>query len=211
MRRLLTAAILVSGLLVSAVSGGDAQTAEQKCSAQLARSLTIRGLRLGMSIEETLALFPGASERQDVKSALANANDHPNYGQARLSFAPGNVSQSVRQTRFEGVSNINVTLFDSRLVSFSVQYPGFEGGGYSWKNVDDLISKFAETLRLPEPRYWNSNDGYTKHLDCGELRVSAFASGNGNGSITIADDSYVKVVEERRSSLYEKRRHEFKP
>ena len=202
MRRLLTAAILASGIILTLiVPTSYAQTAESKCTAQMAKSLNIRGLQLGMTTEELLALFPGASDRQDVKSNLARADGYPNFGGVSLSFGRDDQWRSLNQERFTGISSIGVTLFDGQLVRFSVGYIGFEQGGASWDNFDQWITKLNETLKLPESRYWIG-----ERLMCEGIEISASP-----GSLRLYDLAYLMVVKDRDIEFREKRRREFKP
>ncbi|MGH9854420.1 MAG: hypothetical protein ACREBD_31635 [Blastocatellia bacterium] len=202
MRRLLTAVIFASGIILTLIIPiAYAQTAESKCTAQMAKSLNIRGLRLGMTTEELLALFPGASDRQDVKSNLASANEYPNFGVVRLSFIRGDESRSLNQERFTGISNVNVVLFDGRIVELSITYLRFEEGGASWDNFDQWITKLNETLKLPESRYWIGN-----HLMCEGIQIWASP-----GSLRLFDRAYIMVFRDREIEYRDKRRREFKP
>jgi hypothetical protein len=202
MRRLLTAVILASGVILTLIVPiAYAQTAESKCTAQMAKSLNIRGLRLGITTDEVLALFPGASDREDVKSRFANAAGHPNHGVVSLSFHRDDQRRLLNQERFAGINSVGVTLFDGRLVSFSVNYIGFNQGGAGWDTDEQWINKLNETLKLPEPRYW---DG--RRLMCEGIQITA-----NPGSLEISDPGFFRVVKEREADLREKRRREFKP
>src|SRR5690242_2998343 len=94
-----------------------------KCSLTAAQAPAIRGIRLGMSTEEIVSIFPGSSQRPEIKMALESSEGYPNYGVARLYFQLLTYP-TVAKDRFAGIDGISVTLFDGRVAELRVNYAG---------------------------------------------------------------------------------------
>lgn len=205
MCRSLIAALLFLLPMVAVAQTAGQQANDSKCTAAMARSLTIRGIHLGMSKDELLALFPGASENPEVKAALAQAQAPPNFGTASFSLWPGSFAT---KDRFEGVSGIYITLFDDRVVSYTIQYTGWPTGP-TWVKVDDWVAKLSETLGLPGPRDWDQPSQTERLLACEGLEVRANTI-NG-ASLFVLSKEHIKIQAERVKAYQEKKRREFKP
>src|SRR5689334_11492451 len=150
---------MIAALMCLLPTAAFAQTAGQQinnstCSAEMVRSLTIRGIHLGMSRDELLALFPGASEKTEVKAALENVQAPPKFGMTGVYFYPR--AYSTRE-RFAGISNFSVTLFDDRVAAYRVEYDG-PPDGPAWQKLDEWIAKLSETLHLPGLEAWKRRD-----------------------------------------------------
>jgi len=94
-----------------------------KCSLTPAQAPTIRGIKIGMSTEEILSLFPESNQRPDIKAALVQADGYPNYGVASLFFQLSGYP-SLAKDRFAGIDGISVKLFDGRVAELRVYYAG---------------------------------------------------------------------------------------
>jgi hypothetical protein len=204
----ITAFGLIAGLTNHAML---AQSAAPKCTAEFLRSLTIRGLHLGMTTDEVLAFFAGASERQDIKDTLARANGYPSWGYAGLSFFRNDFYTALRKEQFEGVESARVSFFDGRLVSFSIGYPGYSSNGPAWDSVGQFVSKMAEMLHLPSLENWSKDNNSQMRIECGGPQINLYSSGESGSSITVSDSSFQSVIQEREHVRREKRRQEFKP
>jgi hypothetical protein len=90
-----------------------------KCSLTAAQAPAIRGIKLGMSAEEIVSIFPGSSQRPEIKMALESSEGYPNYGVARLYFQLPTYP-TVAKGRFAGIDGISVTLFDGRVAELQV-------------------------------------------------------------------------------------------
>src|SRR3954454_4737387 len=88
-------------LLVAIAQTAGQQANDSTCSAAMARSLTIRGIHLGMSTDELFALFPGARENESIKPALERAKQAPNFGATNFQIMP---SWYATKARSEGVA-----------------------------------------------------------------------------------------------------------
>ncbi len=181
-----------------------------KCTLTPAQAPAIRGIKIGMSTEEILSLFPESSQRPDIKAALVQADGYPNYGVARLYFQPADYP-SLAKDRFAGIDGISVTLFDSRVAELRVQYagPNSRPRGPLWLNVDDFIAKLSEAYALPAARDWALGSQAGRMLKCNGLDIEALIQ-NG-GSVMLRSTAYVDISRGRAAADEEKIRREFKP
>lgn len=182
-----------------------------QCALSADQSPAIRGIRLGMSAEQVLALFPGSGERPEVKRSLSAAEGAPNYGVARLYFQPSTYPSPAKE-KFAGIDSYLITLFDGRVTELTVRYNGNSSHprGPFWKNVDDFVDKVAQTYKLPDARGWERRDSDEKVLTCADHQIVASTSG-GVGEIRLFNSSYIEKVKERAAADEERLRREFKP
>src|SRR5258708_40263616 len=94
---------------------GSAQASAQNqnpslCSLTPTQSPSIRGIKLGMSVDQVLSIFPESSQRPEIKAALGSTEGYPNYGVARLWFQLSTYP-SICKDRFAGVQQISLVLF----------------------------------------------------------------------------------------------------
>src|SRR5882672_2988258 len=94
-------------------SGQDKPT----CQLTLAGAPDIKGLRLGMTPEQVLALFPGSNEDAEVRASLAAPPSK--FGTLSFLVRPAKYQS---KDQFAGVNQITFTLLDGRVSSFSVGY-----------------------------------------------------------------------------------------
>jgi hypothetical protein len=182
-----------------------------KCSLTPAQAPTIRGIKLGMSTEEILSLFPESNQRPDIKAELVQADGYPNYGVARFYFRLSDYP-SVAKDRFAGIDGISVTLFDGRVAELGVHYagPNSRPRGPFWLNVDDFIAKLSKAYALPDARDWPLGSQTDKWLKCNGLDIEANVSQNG-GSIILRSTAFMDIRRERAATDEENLRREFKP
>lgn len=171
-----------------------------KCSLTLAQAPQIRDVRLGMSSEEVLRLFPGSSDETYIRAQLSTADER--FGIVRFSIPTTLLSKP----KFAGVNSLSVVFLDNRLSEYTFTYIGIE-----WKNVDDFISKFSEAFNLPRAETWEgSNLPSLKKLYCQGFEMWASASGGGSW-IRIRIPETQQIVSDRQEAQKEKARKEFKP
>jgi hypothetical protein len=181
------------------------QTGDAKCTAKYAQSLSIRGIHLGMSVDELLAMFPDVVNKESITQSLKAAQDYPNFGRAIIYLQP---SGPISREKLAGISNISLTLFDNRVVAYSVGYEGLPRGAY-WANLDEWVAKLSEKLNLPHPSQW-IRSGNSKTLNCDGIIVTAYNTGDG-GSFSMHTEDFTKLLEERNRAYLEQKRREFKP
>ena len=109
---------------------------KRSCDLTQAGAPDIKGLRLGMTPEQVLGLFPGSSADAELRDALARPPS--TFGVS--SFAMNPEKYGSKET-FAGISRITFTLLDGHVSSFSAGYNGPE-----WPHVDKFVAKVSEEL-----------------------------------------------------------------
>lgn len=171
-----------------------------KCSLTVAQAPQIRDVRLGMSSEEVLKMFPGSSDEPYIRAQLSTADQQ--FGIVRFSI-PTNL---LPRPKFAGVNSFSVEFLDNRLSQYAFTYTGIE-----WKNVDDFISRFSDTFNLPRSETWErSTLPSTKRLYCQGFEMWASADAGGSW-IKIRIPEAEKIASDRQEAQKEKARKEFKP
>jgi hypothetical protein len=175
-----------------------------RCALTVAQSPEVRGIRLGMSVEEVLGLFPGSSDAPEIRSALSSADKH--FGVTKFNVYPDRYASKVK---FEGISQFAFEFLDNRLSAVYVGYNGPE-----WKSVDVFISRLSESLKLPSANDWEaSNLDSLKTLKCEGFEIRASIGGTDGNSNYVLIHSLVaeQMVRDRQAEVKEKARREFKP
>jgi hypothetical protein len=194
---------------ISAVYGQSAPTQPSQCSLKLAQAPAVRGIKLGMSAEDLLALFPGSAGEDGIRLSVAKADNYPNFGVVGIDITPNRYST---KERFAGISYFNFVFLDGRVAQSEVQYLPAPNGP-TWRNVDDFIAKIADAFHVPAAQHWTGHEynPSTKDLKCDgfQLRVSNV---NLRGSLTVATfDAPFKVRQDRLAAFEEKARRDFRP
>lgn len=207
-------------LVVTAVPFAFGQTPSQPdiatCNYSLATAPSVRGIRLGMRLEELFGLFPGLSEEKTVKekidqSKLLLPTNYPGgdgYGLLRFDIKKETYSSL---PRFEGVSGFYFTFFDDRLVEFTINY-----SGTPWDRVEDMVSRVADVLKLPSVSNWSGSNTST-NLSCSGFYVWINVQpGQTNSSLRMAIDQpewnrINRLRQSRRAAEMQKAKDAFKP
>jgi hypothetical protein len=160
----------------------------------VAQSPEIGGLRLGMTMEQVLALFPGIKNDAEVRSSLARPASQ--FGEQSFVIKPGKYSS---RNRFDRASQITVTILDGRVSTFSISYDG-----PVWDHVDSFVAKFSAETRLPGVDSWDAYAGMDtqlKTLRCMDFEISLFAGGNSVNMnyVQIRDTSAQQRLRDRRA------------
>lgn len=137
----------------------------------VAQAPDIGGLKLGMSIEQVLALFPGIKDNAEVRASLSGPASP--FGDLSLIISPENYSP---KKKFDRVSQIVVTFLDGRVSTLIVSYDG-----PMWEHVDGFVAKYSAETKLPAADSWDAfvgMDTQLKTLRCKDFEVSVFAGGN---------------------------------
>src|SRR5437870_5838170 len=106
---------------VSAVSGVSQTPQTSKCKLTLSQ-VSIRGVKLGMTTDEVLALFPGAAEEPQNQSSLQRVAGVPSFGLAHRIVTPNR--EAINKNNFKGIESYSITLLDGKVVQFDVFYQG---------------------------------------------------------------------------------------
>jgi hypothetical protein len=202
--------------LVAVPISAHSQTISQsRCTLKEADSPSVRGLRLGMSTQELLAVAPGiarrwAKEPKKIREAREKAMDLISGEPFPLSFEPATdaaTDKFASKDQFAGVDSVSVVLYKGRVTDFTVVYVGAV-----WNTIDEWLAKVSESLRLPGPQEWviGPSESPNKVLKCSGIEIEAAIQG-GSSSITIRNTEYLKGAEELVTKGEEKKRREFKP
>ena len=149
------------------------------CSLTLAGAPTFNGLRLGMTADEVLALFPGSKDDPPVRADLERPPSR--YGTSSFNLAPDKYGS---KDKFAGIRQMTFRLLDGRVSSLRI---GYNGPAYA--QVDGFIAKFSEAANLPKADQWEAYVGMEnqlKTLKCTEFEVQAFVGGQG-GNLNYVD------------------------
>lgn len=196
-------------LVVVTISAHSQALSQTRCSLTEATSPSIRGLRLGMSTQELLALFPGsvkswAKEPKEIREAREKALDPNGNLPFWLVFDP---TTDAARDQFASVDSVSVGVYKGRVTDFSLAYSGTE-----WNNIDQWVAKVSESLRLPGRQAWvtGPSEAPNKVLNCSGIEIEAAIQGGGS-SIRIRNTEYLKGPDDRANTLHEKKRRDFKP
>jgi len=178
--------------------------AQPKCLLTEANSPTVRGVRLGMSVEQLLALFPGSVKRKELKETIEKAKA---VNSNEMVFIPFEPALDANKDRFVGVDTVVAGVYKGRVIDFSVTYIGVTLG-----SIDEWIGKLAETLNLPARQEWvvGPNETPNKVLKCSGIEIEGAIQGGG-ASIRLRNAEFLKGMEGRTTAPEEKKLRDFKP
>jgi hypothetical protein len=160
----------------------------------LSQSPVINGLKLGMTPDQVLALFPGSRTDEEVKRDLSRPPSR--FGVSHFIIRPQKYST---KSKFANNTQIIFTLFDGRV---STLYVGYDSP--VWEHVDEFVTEFNKGRNLPAADEWEAYvglDTQLKTLNCKEFEISLFAGGK-NVQINYAqvrDLVALRKYEERRA------------
>lgn len=200
MKQLLAITLLIIGVTaVSVREEGAGAPAGAACGLTAAEAPGIGGLRLGMTAEQVLALFPGSKEDPEVRSSLSKPASP--LGVSSFIIRPGKYQL---KDKFAGVGQIAFTLLDGRVSTFSINY-----GGPEWPHVDKFVAKVTEGTELPPADAWEASAGLEtqlKVLTCTDFEIRVFAGGPGGNLnyVSMSDLEAARTLKERRAKAREK-------
>jgi hypothetical protein len=175
-------------------------TAREKtpCTLTLAGAPDIKGLRLGMTLDQVLALFPGSEDDAEVRMSLSKPPSQ--LGSSSFLIKPEKYGS---KDTFTGTSQIAFALLDGRVLNFTVSY-----NGPQFSHVDKFVAKFVEGTNLPPVDQWApyvGMDNQLKILKCAEFEVRVFAGGQGGNLnyVSVKDLVADKKLQERRKKASE--------
>ena len=182
----------------STVAQSSAQTShggvqeKPTCQLTLAGAPDIKGLRLGMAIEDVLALFPGTKEDAEIRSNLSGISQ---FGTSSFVIRPDRYES---KEKFAGINQITLRLLDNRISNFTVGYNGPE-----YSHVDKFVAKFIEGTNLPAPDQWEAYvgmDNSLKILKCTDFEIRVFIGGQGGNLnyVLMKDLEAEKKLKDRR-------------
>ena len=194
MTKLLLLAIVL--LSASVVTGQTPSTSD--CKMTFARAPEIRGLRLGMTIDQALAVFPGSQADSALQARLAKDN----FGEQYTSVDPAKYDS---KEKFIDVNGITLSFLDARLFYFSIWYKGPE-----WKSDEQFAARVAEALNLPGVGSWKHAPNVLQ-LACDGFLLSVMSTGSNTIALQDVRMDVAKIVNDRAEIPKEKARRAFKP
>ena len=168
------------------------------CSLTMAAAPVLKGLKLGMTPNEVLALFPGSKDDAEVRTHLSRPPSQ--FGVSELIIRPAKFES---KEKFAGISHITFSLLDGRVSSFTV---GYDGPAYS--HVDQFVTNFVKGTNLPPPDQWQAYvgmDTQLKILTCKDFEIRVFAGGEGGNLnyVLLRDLEADKKLKDRRKKARE--------
>jgi hypothetical protein len=187
-------------LLVSS-SAATEQANEKSAPVQatwltMAQDRGISGIKLGMTVEQVLALFPGSERDEEIRSSLSRPSQ---FGVSSLTIRPQKYSS---KAEFEGINQILMTLLDDHV---STLYVGYDAPAP--EAIDELVTKFSKGRKLPPARNWEAYvglDDQLKTMKCKDFEISVFAGGQ---NLNI---NYVQMLDTVAQQKLKQRRAEAK-
>ena len=169
------------------------------CSLVMDQVPVINGLRIGMTPEEVLAVFPGSNQDAQVRSELSRSAGE--FGVSDFRIRPDRYES---KEKFAGIGQITFTLLDGRVSTVSISYNGPE-----WSHVDKFVAKFTDGTNLPAADAWEAYvgmDTQMKTLKCKDFEVRIFAGGPGGNlnSVVVNDLVAEKKLKDRMDKAEEK-------
>ena len=168
------------------------------CGLDISQAPVLTGLKLRMTTEEVLALFPGSKEDVALRPQILSPPSQ--FGVSNFTIRP---SKYESRDKFLEVSQISFILLDGRVSSFTVGYNGPE-----WPHVDKFVEKFVEGTNLPATDQWEAYvgmDTQMKTLTCTDFEVRVFAGGQGGNLnyVLMQDLEADKKLKDRRRKARE--------
>lgn len=205
MNKFAVAFFALAFVTMSAISqASNPHPAQTRCNLTEATAPSVRGLRLGMTTQQLLALFPGITKKKEMKEVIEKAKSATGAEAVYLGFDPATDGDA---QQFAGVESVAAAVVKARVVTFNVQY-----GGANWRTVDEWIAQVSETLKLPGARDWalGPSEHPNKVLQCDGIEIEAGVQGGG-ASLRVTNTGYFKSIEEQGKAAEEKKRRDSKP
>ncbi len=196
MKKVLLIALVLG--VVSAASGQTASTGAGECKLTLAQAPAVRGIRMGMTVDQALALFPGTEESKYLRTQLLRNN----FGFQYLNFSPG---QYESKEKFVGVDLLSINFLDGGIVSFSIRYNGPE-----WRSNEQFAATVAEALRLPGSESWKPTPN-GRAITCNGFEVSVQKGSQNWISLRGTGADLNKILSEREEVPKEQARRAWRP
>jgi len=174
------------------------EQSSSNCSLTMAAAPVLNGLKLGMTPDEVLALFPGSKDDAEVKSILSRPPTQ--FGGSELLIRPAKFES---KEKFAGINHITFSLLDGRVSNFTI---GYNGPAYT--HVDQFVTKFVAGTNLPPAAQWQADvgmDTQMKTLTCKDFEVRVFAGGEGGNLnyVLLRDLEADKKLKDRRKKARE--------
>jgi hypothetical protein len=204
MKRIVIGFCIVIVMLVPAYATVMGEPPAQGCNLTEANAPAVRSLRLGMTVDQLVGLFPGSAKRKEMQEALGKAKAATGNEPVILAFDP---AADAGGQAFAGVDSVSASVYKGRVIAFTVTYVGT-----SWRTIDEWVGKLAQSYGLPAAARWEAgpNENPNRVLGCSGIEIEAAIQGGGS-SISIRNKEALKGMSERLNATDESKRREFKP
>ena len=200
--------------------GQNAAQNNLPCTNQTVENISSRGIKLGMSRDETLNLFlengrlgiavyvylqdEGRSEfgisEVEYKSALNELQSRAkrNFGYWTISLVPKDTR------RFDGIWSYDLGFLDERLVFFKVHYLKPD-----WESLDQFADKSSEILNLPKQPHQDNNPRIVK---CGDytIQFSEYIRDESRYAMSVSADVDETLRQRGKNAADEQRKKDIK-
>lgn len=168
------------------------------CTLKMAEAPAIKGLKLGMTVEQILALFPGSKQDSQLTTSLSTSTGR--FGNSTFVITPSKYGSAAN---YKEVSGLNFSMLDGHISNFTINYSGPQ-----WENVDQFIEKFNQGKNLPSSDHWEPYAGMEtqmKTLTCDGFSIRIFAGGEGGNLnyVLVQDLEADKKLKDRRKKARE--------
>ena len=202
MKYILSMTVFIAAAAISTFGQAAAPQASQ-CALKMAQAPAIRGIKLGMRIDEVLAMFPGTREDENIRIATSDNQSYPRFGVINFGVAP---SAYASKERFAGIGSLYFTFVDGGMVKYEVEY-----ARPPWPRLDDFINKIAAAFQLPQADKWIAENPNRRNLICDGFRMQATTHDSRGFLIVIRGDDPYKIQRDRRAAAEEEERRDFRP
>ena len=202
MRKLLMV-LLAFAFVASSMNKLLARSPQARCGLTEANAPSVRGIKLGMTAQQVVDLFPAVIKRREMKDDIARAKAGGNEV-VYLAFEPAGDGGG---DRFAGVASVVTGVQKNRVVDFSIAY-----AGPTWSSIDEWVGKLSETLNLPAARDWvvGPTEDSNKVLRCSAIQIEASTQGGG-ATLRVRTNDSAREHAAHAGSSDENKRREFKP
>jgi hypothetical protein len=197
MLRFLITIICLSALCFAetGLSQSGAQS-ENRCTVGLDNTPTIRGLKLGQTLQQVKGILP------TLLKAGSNATRDPGIGALESRVR---VNTPVYLAAFAGIEQVNVLFLDDRLVQMNFVYDR----NVRWQKGSEFTSKISESLKMPN--VWEDSIGGSI-LNCNGFFLRAEIGYYSSASQLLIKQTNLSAEMDRRiKARDEKQRGSFKP
>ena len=162
-------------LLFVTLSAYSQTPGQSRCSLTEANSPSIGSLRLRMTADQLVALFPASTKRKEIRDALEKAKAATTTDPVYLSF---DTATDGGRDSFPGVDSVTAGVYRGRVTDFSALYGG------TWNSIDEWVIHVSQMLKLPAAKDWTvgPSENPNKVLRCDGIEIEAAIQG---GSATV--------------------------
>jgi hypothetical protein len=202
--------IMVGVLLLSVAAATVAVGQKASCSTGIPP--VIRGLKLGMTIEDLSFRLKGiriaAPNRQGQQSFVLTFSPNPlKFREGIVNLENSSIISTAAYPEFEGAAKVGLDFMDGQLYSITIYYQD----SVKWRNVDEFVALASGPLGVPSSAWLeDAQRDNVRNLNCDKFQMRAKIEGS-QAALLLFDPSAPLIMAARKAELEEKRRGSFKP